>query len=66
MGVVIGALRATAVGADRFQDAVGDFALGLDDLNAALLDVPVDFDAGGVDALAGGLRDFRTDAVAGN
>ena len=65
MGVVIGALRAHLVGLDRLQHAVGDFALGLDDLDAALLDVPVDFDAGGVDAFAWPRR-FPGRPVAGN
>ena len=51
--------------ADGFQHAVRDAAFGFDDFDPAGLHVPVDFDAGGVDAFAGGLGDFRPDAVAG-
>ena len=36
------------------------------DVDAGFLDVPVDFDAGGVDALAGSLGQLRTGAIADN
>ncbi len=51
---------------DRLQDAIGNFALGLNDFDAAILHIPIDFDAGGLDAFAGGFSDFWADAVARN
>src|SRR5690606_36460475 len=61
-----GGLEGHLVGLDRLEHALGDLALGLDDFDAALLHVPIDLHAGGIDALAGGFGNFRTNTVTGD
>ena len=66
-GVVIGALSAHVRAADALHHRVGQRRAGpLHHVDAGLLHVPVDLDAGGVDASAGRLGQFRADAVAGD
>ena len=62
-----GGLQRALGAADAFHDGVGQRrAQPFHDVDAGLLHVPIDFHAGGVDALAGRLGQFRTGAVAGN
>lgn len=56
-------LQRDPVGSDRLEDRLGNLALSLDDFDAAFLHVPVDFDSGGIDALASRLGEFRTSSI---
>ena len=60
-----GCFECDAVGSNGFEHAFGDFSFGLDDFDAAFLDIPFDFDTSGFDAFASCFSDFRADTITG-